>query len=82
MDINSLTADQKQALMVQAQQEANQKVMQSMMTNMVKGCFDKCAGTSVSFFIRQNKTWNDELWYYRCRWIDTNGFVSTLIIFE
>ena len=50
MDLNSLTADQKQALMVQAQQEANQKVMQTMMTSMVKGCFDKCTGTSVSFF--------------------------------
>lgn len=48
MDLNSLTPEQKQAVMAQAQQEANQQIMQKMMSTMVKSCFDKCAGTSVS----------------------------------
>lgn len=42
-----LTPEQRQALMMQAQQEANQRVMQDMLQRMVKTCFDKCAGTSV-----------------------------------
>jgi hypothetical protein len=47
MDLSQLTPDQKQAIMVQAQQEANQAIMQKMMQSMMKTCFDKCAGTSV-----------------------------------
>lgn len=48
MDMSQLTPQQKQAIMMRAQQEANQKIMQAMMEKMVKTCFDKCAGTSVS----------------------------------
>mmetsp|Transcript_21111 Transcript_21111/g.30971 ORF Transcript_21111/g.30971 Transcript_21111/m.30971 type:complete len:86 (+) Transcript_21111:65-322(+) len=42
----SLTPEQRQQLMVQAQNEANQSVMQQMMEKMVQQCFKKCAGTS------------------------------------
>jgi Tim10/DDP family zinc finger len=45
--ISQMSPDQRQALMAQAQQEANQAIMQEMMKNMVKTCFDRCAGTSV-----------------------------------
>ena len=48
MDISKFTPEQKQAVMVQAQQEANQRVMQGMVKSMVTTCFQKCAGTSVS----------------------------------
>lgn len=34
-------------IMMKAQQEANQQVMQEMMKHMTAACFDKCAGTSV-----------------------------------
>mmetsp|Transcript_10508 Transcript_10508/g.15307 ORF Transcript_10508/g.15307 Transcript_10508/m.15307 type:complete len:87 (-) Transcript_10508:252-512(-) len=44
--INNLTPEQRQAVMVQAQQQANEQIMQSMMQKMVKSCFEKCAGTS------------------------------------
>lgn len=43
-----LTPEQRQAIMVKAQQEANQQVMSEMMQRMASACFDKCAGTSVS----------------------------------
>jgi len=46
--INSLSPEQRKAVMMQAYQEANQQVMKSMMDNMVTACFEKCAGTSVS----------------------------------
>ena len=49
MDLSKLTPEQKQAVMQQAQQEANQQVMQAMVKTMVTSCFQKCAGTSVSF---------------------------------
>lgn len=41
-----LTPEQRQAIMLKAQQEANQQVMSEMMKDMVGQCFDKCAGTS------------------------------------
>jgi DNA-directed RNA polymerase specialized sigma24 family protein len=43
----NLSPEQRQAVMVQAQQEANQRIMQDMLQKMVKTCFTKCAGTSV-----------------------------------
>ena len=46
--INSLTPQQKQAVMMRAQQEANQQIMQGMIEKMTATCFKKCAGTSVS----------------------------------
>jgi DNA-directed RNA polymerase specialized sigma24 family protein len=42
-----LTPQQRQAVLMQAQQEANQRIMQDLMQKMVKTCFEKCAGTSV-----------------------------------
>jgi hypothetical protein len=44
--INSLTPQQKQAVMMRAQQEANQQIMQGMIEKMTATCFKKCAGTS------------------------------------
>mmetsp|Transcript_22392 Transcript_22392/g.32108 ORF Transcript_22392/g.32108 Transcript_22392/m.32108 type:complete len:90 (+) Transcript_22392:1707-1976(+) len=44
--LNQLSPQQKQAVLMQAQQEANQKVMEEMMNKMVAACYDKCAGTS------------------------------------
>ena len=49
MDLSQLTPEQKQAVMVRAQQEANQSIMQAMVKSMVSSCFEKCAGTSVSY---------------------------------
>ena len=46
MDPNQLTPQQQQAVMVQAQNEANQQIMQQMMDSMIKNCFEKCDGTS------------------------------------
>jgi hypothetical protein len=45
--LNNLTSEQKQQIMIKAQQEANTSIMQSMMEEMVESCFDRCAGTSV-----------------------------------
>lgn len=50
MDLSKLTPEQKQAVMVQAQQEANQKIMETMIKSMLTSCFNKCAGTSVSYY--------------------------------
>jgi len=47
MDVNQLTPEQRQAVLMQAQQEANQRIMSDMIQRMVKTCFNKCAGTSV-----------------------------------
>lgn len=44
-----LTPEQRQMIMIKAQNEANQQVMQQMMDMMNKACFTKCVGTSVSF---------------------------------
>jgi len=46
--MDQLNPEQQQAVMMQAQQEANQRIMQSMMTSMTENCFKLCAGTSVS----------------------------------
>jgi len=46
--LQNLTPDQKQAIMQEAQNQANQQIMTSMIENMTAACFDKCAGTSVS----------------------------------
>jgi hypothetical protein len=45
--LNQLSPEQRQAIMVRAKQEADQQVMQEMMKKMVTACYDKCAGTSV-----------------------------------
>jgi tRNA uridine 5-carbamoylmethylation protein Kti12 len=45
--LRQLTPEQRQAIMIQAQQEANQSVMQEMMKEMIQTCFTTCAGTSV-----------------------------------
>jgi hypothetical protein len=45
--LSQLSPEQRQAIMIKAQQEANQSVMQEMMKEMITTCFDKCAGTSV-----------------------------------
>lgn len=46
--LQNLTPEQKQAVMAQAQGQANQQIMAAMVENMTAACFDKCAGTSVS----------------------------------
>jgi cell shape-determining protein MreC len=51
MDLSQLTPDQKRQVMIQAQMEANQSLRQALMEKMTKSCFEKCAGTSVSFYI-------------------------------
>jgi len=45
--LSQLTPEQRQAIMMKAQHEANQQVMEVMVKQMVAACFDKCAGTSV-----------------------------------
>jgi Tim10/DDP family zinc finger len=45
--LQSLSPEQKQAVIMQVQQQANQQVMQEMMKNMATTCFEACAGTSV-----------------------------------
>ena len=45
--IAKLTPEQRQAVMHQAQQEANAQVMREMIAKMANSCFQKCAGTSV-----------------------------------
>lgn len=47
--IQNLSPEQRQAVMVQAQQEANAQIMRDMVNKMATACFQKCAGTSVSF---------------------------------
>lgn len=44
--LSQLSPEQRQAVMMQAQQEANQQIMQQMMEKMISNCFKKCAGTS------------------------------------
>lgn len=44
--LQNLTPEQKQAVMAQAQQQANQQIMTAMVESMTVACFDKCAGTS------------------------------------
>lgn len=45
--INQLSPEQRQSIMHQQQQAANEGIMQEMMTQMVQNCFQKCTGTSV-----------------------------------
>ena len=45
--INQLTPEQRQAVMMRAKQEADQQVLGEMMKRMTMACFDKCAGSSV-----------------------------------
>jgi hypothetical protein len=45
--INNLSPQQRQAVMAQAQQEANAQIMREMVNKMATSCFNKCAGTSV-----------------------------------
>jgi hypothetical protein len=45
--LSQLTPEQRQAIIIQAQQQANQQVMQEMMKMMAVTCFDTCSGTSV-----------------------------------
>jgi hypothetical protein len=46
--LQNLTPEQKQAVMAQAQGQANQEIMSSMIANMTERCFAKCVGSSVS----------------------------------
>ena len=45
--LDQLTPEQRQAIMMRAKQEADQQVMQEMMKKMVGSCYDSCAGNSV-----------------------------------
>ena len=49
MDLSKLTPEQHQAVMAQAQNNANMQLTQVMIEKMTESCFKKCAGTSVSF---------------------------------
>mmetsp|Transcript_13038 Transcript_13038/g.12674 ORF Transcript_13038/g.12674 Transcript_13038/m.12674 type:complete len:87 (-) Transcript_13038:251-511(-) len=44
--LGQLSPEQRQSVMMQAQQEANQQIMQQMMEKMISHCFKKCAGSS------------------------------------
>ena len=44
--LNQLTPEQRQQIMLQAQQEANQSIMQRMMEKMSSSCFKLCTSTS------------------------------------
>jgi len=44
--LNQLTPEQRQSVMMKAQQEANQQIMQGMLEKMISTCYSKCAGTS------------------------------------
>ena len=45
--LSQLSPEQRQAVMVSAQNEANKQVMQAMMEKMAATCFEKCIGTKV-----------------------------------
>ena len=45
----NLTPEQRQQVMQQAAMQANQQIMQDMMTRSVQACFKKCVGVSVSY---------------------------------
>eukprot|EP00567_Pseudictyota_dubia_P005504 CAMPEP_0197440392 /NCGR_PEP_ID=MMETSP1175-20131217/6912_1 /TAXON_ID=1003142 /ORGANISM="Triceratium dubium, Strain CCMP147" /LENGTH=85 /DNA_ID=CAMNT_0042970481 /DNA_START=197 /DNA_END=454 /DNA_ORIENTATION=+ len=44
--LSQLSPEQRQAIMMQAQNEANQTIMKQMMEKMSRECFKRCAGTS------------------------------------
>ena len=46
--IKNLTPQQRQAVLMQAQNEANMKIRAELLNKIVASCYDKCAGTSVS----------------------------------
>ena len=52
--INQLTPEQRQAVMMRAKQEADQAIFSEMMKRSVVACFEKCVGTSVSLYITGN----------------------------
>jgi hypothetical protein len=70
MDPSQLSPEQRQAVLMQAQQEANQRIMQDMVQRMVKTCFNKCAGTSV-----RNLFWSNSLCNQSFEEIIANLFV-------
>ena len=47
--LQNVTPEQKQAIMAQAQAEANQQIMASMVENMTLQCFNKCVGAAVRY---------------------------------
>ena len=55
--LQNLTPEQKQAVMAQAQQQANQQIMSSMIESMTLSCFDKCAGTSGDRLDSKEQSW-------------------------
>lgn len=44
--IQNLTPQQRQAVLLQAQNEANMKIRAELLNKVVAACYDKCAGTS------------------------------------
>ena len=56
MDLSQLTPEQKQAVLMRAQQEANQKITQDMLASMTEECFKKCAGSSGSNLDNREKS--------------------------
>ena len=55
--LQNLTPEQKQAVMVQAQNQVNQQVMTSMVESMTLACFDKCAGVSGDRLDSKEQSW-------------------------
>lgn len=55
--LQNLTPEQKQAVMAQAQQQANQQIMSTMIESMTLSCFDKCAGTSGDKLDKKEQSW-------------------------
>ena len=55
--LQNLTPEQKAAIMAQAQQQANQQIMSSMIESMTLSCFDKCAGTSGNRLDNKEQAW-------------------------
>ena len=56
--LNQLSPEQRQAIMMNAQQEANQQVMHEMVKQMTSACFEKCAGTSVRYLALELLRWS------------------------
>ena len=55
--LQNLTSEQKAAVMSQAQQHANQQIMNAMIESMTLSCFDKCAGTSGNRLDNKEQAW-------------------------
>lgn len=68
--LNKLTPAQRQSIMIKAQHEANQQVMQLLLKDMTTLCFDKCTGTSVrgrmtclivdNVFLKSKTRWRED----------------------